>query len=471
MRARSAQVFTDNIYARGLIRRLVTNVINTGLNPEATPRAGLLGLPWTEDQWTAWAEDIESRWELWGSDPRVCDWLSADTWAILQQTIYREATIEGDVLVVLRTGPAGVPRVQMIPGSAVTAPWGQVVRAGNVIKYGVELDPQGRQVAYWIRQGAEKYTRIPAYGEKSGRRIAWLFYGTDKRANEVRGCPLLQLVIQSVREIDRYRDATQRKAILNAILAVFVKKNGERIGSGALTGGATRKTAIQGAGEDGVERRFNIASLIPGVVMEELQAGEEITAHGSDGTDHKFGEFEAAIVAGLAWAHEIPPEILTLAFRQNYSASRAAINELKSFLDRERGRVADQVSTPIYQEFLIGLAANEKISAPGLLATARDVRNYEYSAAWMAVEWNGAIKQSVDLLKEVNAYKAMIAEGFITHDRATRDLTGMKYSRVVARLRKENELKAAAMEPIGGYNPTGGSRPAEPAIDDSGGEG
>jgi hypothetical protein len=37
LRKRSEQLFNENLYAKGLIRRLVTNEINTGLTPESLP--------------------------------------------------------------------------------------------------------------------------------------------------------------------------------------------------------------------------------------------------------------------------------------------------------------------------------------------------------------------------------------------------------------------------------------------------
>jgi capsid protein len=467
LRTRSAQVFKDNLYARGLIRRLVTNVINTGLTLEATPIADLIPLAWTEDDWTEWSEDVEGRFELWGADARVCDYQSLQTWPEIQQTVYREAVIEGDVLVIARTGPAGVPRIQIIPGSMVGTPWGKQPREGNKITQGVERDSLGRHIAFWVKSATGEMQRIPAIGEKSGRRIAWLVYGTDKRHAEVRGEPLLSLVLQSVKEIDRYRDAAQRKALLNAILAIFVTKNGERLGSGPLTGGATRRISGQVTGTDGSPRQFNISNLVPGLMVEEMQAGEEVKAHGLEGTDIRFGEFESAIVSGLAWAHEIPPEILTLAFRQNYSASRAAVNELKSFLDRERGRWASNLLAPVYQEYFTAMVAGGRIEAPGFLAVARDVAAYELAGAWLAADWNGAIKQSVDIQKEVGAYAQMIAEGLITHDRAARDVSGMKFSRLIRRLKKENQLKAEAMKPLGGFNPSGASQPQPATLDES----
>ncbi len=44
LRERSSQLFTENLYARGLIRRLITNEINTGLTPEATPDEQIIGV-------------------------------------------------------------------------------------------------------------------------------------------------------------------------------------------------------------------------------------------------------------------------------------------------------------------------------------------------------------------------------------------------------------------------------------------
>ena len=44
LRARSAQLFNENLYARRMIRRLITNSINTGLTPEAMPDEEILGM-------------------------------------------------------------------------------------------------------------------------------------------------------------------------------------------------------------------------------------------------------------------------------------------------------------------------------------------------------------------------------------------------------------------------------------------
>ena len=73
--------------------------------------------------------------------------------------------------------------------------------------------------------------------------------------------------------------------------------------------------------------------------------------------------------------------------------------------------------------------------------------NYDF-AAWTKSDWSGAIKPSTDVLKTAKGYKEQISMGVITRDRASRELTGMKYSKVVRRLAKENQQLAEAMEPF-----------------------
>jgi capsid protein len=205
-----------------------------------------------------------------------------------------------------------------------------------------------------------------------------------------------------------------------------------------------RRTAEVITDSNGEERRFTAAELFPGVVIDELQVGEKIAAHGSTGTDEKIGDFQAAVMQVVAWCHEIPPEILELSFSNNYSASQAAINEFKMFLNRVRTDWGDDFCAPIYEEWLVSEVLNQKVDAPGLLQAWRDASQYDVYGAWVASEWAGQIKPAVDLTKLVNGYTLMVEQGFVTRDRAARELTGMKFSKVAKRLKVENEMLAEA---------------------------
>jgi len=473
LRARSAQLDRENLYAHGLISRLLTNEINTGLLLEATPNGELLGIQPEEtetgemvDPLEAWSEDVENRFQIWADAPTLCDYHSEKTFFALQRAARREALVAGDVLInIVFNNAAKVPQVQIISGGRVKTPWDPDKVKGRNIKHGVEIDGQGRHVAYWVEDG-ETFKRIPARGPKSGRRIAWLLYGTPRRLDDVRGMPILALILQSLKELDRYRDAAQRKALINSLLAVFVKKTQDKPGTKPFTKGATRKDA---AAVDGGDRVFEIQNLIPGLAFEELQSGEEPVPFSTSGTDLNFPGFEAAIIHAIAWANEIPPEILTLAFEKSYSAARGAVNEFKLYLNRVRADFADSFTEPIYREWLLSQVLAGKIDAPGLLEAWRNPAAFDTFGAWIASDWTGAIKPSIDLEKEVKAYTAMVEQGFMTRDRATKELTGTKFSKNVKRLKTENELlkeASGALSAAPSPAPAGGDGGGEPDEDE-----
>ena len=448
LRARSAQLFNDNLYARGLIRRLITNEINTGLTPEACPDESIIGVP--EDSLNDWTETVENRFSIWAKNPDLCDYKRADTFGALQREARREALVSGDVLVVLdQSQITKLPRVRLVRGDHVQTPLaGYTVRRGNTISHGVEQDSRSRVVAHWVKQEDGSSKRIPARGEKSGRRISWLVYGTDRRMGEIRGQPLLAIVLQSLKEIDRYRDSAQRKAVINSILAMFIKKTEDKMGTLPVTGGAVRRGAAQTSSENGTPRDYNIASQIPGLVMEELQHGEEPVGFHSQGTDVSFGVFEEAIVQSIAWAHEIPPEILKLAFSNNYSASQAAINEFKIYLNMRWSIEGENFCNPIYTEWLISEVLTQKIAARGLIEAWRNPLSYDIFGAWVACDWYGSIKPSTDMLKQAKGSRMLVEEGWSTNAREARITTGTKFSKNIKRLKRENELKAEAMRPM-----------------------
>ena len=445
LRAWSSQLFNENPYARGIIRRLVTNEINTGLHPEPSPDESIIGV--ADESLNDWAEDVENRFTLWAKTPWLCDWAEQDSFGAIQRAARMEALISGDVLVVMRQSVAtGLPAVQLIPGSLVQTPIGDI--SDNNITHGVERDDRGRHVAYWIAQEDGTYKRLPAWGEKSGRKLAWLVYGTEKRLDDVRGQPLLALIIQSLKELDRYRDSVQRKAVINSILAMFIKKTQDKPGSLPFQAGAARKATATTTDGDGSTRQLGITRHVPGVVAQELQVGEEPVGFGSQGIDLAFGPFEEVIVQTMAWANEIPPEILRLAFSNNYSASQAAINEFKIYLNKVREDFGEKFCHPVYVEWLISEVLANKITATNLIASWRDLRRHDEFTAWTSCEWAGAIKPSTDIKKQAQGYELLEAKAWITNDRASRELTGTNWSKNVRRKKREMEMLVEALRPL-----------------------
>lgn len=448
LRKRSAQLFTENIYARGLIRRLITNEVNTGLTPQAVPNDEILGL--SQEQNNVWTEKVENYFHLWSRNPHLCDWRQRATFAELQRNARRESLICGDVLIVSRVhSKTNGPSIQLISGDAVVTPLSQVnLQAGHRIEHGVELDAAERHVAYWVLQRNGDTKRIPAFGKRTGRRMAWLMYGTDKRYSEVRGTPFLALMLQSLKEIDRYRDSAQRKATVNSMVAAYIKKTQDRVGTLPMTGGALRNQTANVTDSNNTNRKITFSDHMPGLVLQELNVGEEPVFCRGDGTDVNFPVFEDAIIQTLSWASEMPPEIVRLGFTNNYSASQAALNEFKIYLNYAWSFIGEQFCTPIYTDWLLNEVLSGRIEAQGLLEAWRDLSKYEIFGSWTDVEWYGSIKPTTDIVKQAKGSAILVDRAWSTNTREARVTTGTDFGRNVKRLKRENELLVEAMRPM-----------------------
>jgi lambda family phage portal protein len=467
LRARSVELFEKNIYARGIIRRLVTNVINVGLHLESMPEEAILGQP--EDGLADWAEDTETRFDLWANEAIVCDFFQRQSFGALQAQAYLEALIAGDVLVTLiQDQRTKLPRIKLISGSCVQQPLealsGQLP-SGNKVCHGVELDSNGRQVAYWIAQDDGKSKRLPAYGEKSGRRLAFLVYGTEKRLDDVRGKPILSILLQSLKEIDRYRDSIQRKAVINSILAMYIQKDVAKPGSRALARNATKLGTKSTVDTEGKARSFRTAEHIPGLVLDELQAGEEPKAFITNGTTEEFGTFERAIIDAMAWCLEIPPSAVRLVFESSYSAAQAETIEFRMFLLRVQTWWGETFCQPVYCDWLLSAVLANKVRAKGFLEAWRDLSRFDEYSAWTAADWTGQIKPSIDPIKTIGSYEDGCRSGIFTRARAAREVSGSKFSRNVRQLERENQQIAKANAPLAALKAA--EKPAAPTPQDN----
>jgi capsid protein len=167
----------------------------------------------------------------------------------------------------------------------------------------------------------------------------------------------------------------------------------------------------------------------------------------------------------MAWACEIPPAILWLSYSSNYSASQGEINEFKIFLNPTRTFFGEQFPQLIYEDWFISSVLTGRVEAPGFLEFWRDPLQHDKYAAWVSSDWSGAIKPSSDIVKVAKGYTLLVKEGFITRARSTRETTGMKYSKVVKRLKQENEQLAEALRPILELKKEFGNQNTETAIE------
>jgi len=197
-----------------------------------------------------------------------------------------------------------------------------------------------------------------------------------------------------------------------------------------------------------VDTTVKTSGLVPGLFLEGLQAEETVKFFQNNGVDANFQAFEHAILIGLAWALEIPPAILLLSYSSNYSASQGEVSEFKIYLYKEQMRFAYGNNDKIYQEWFLSMVLLNKIEAKSYLQAVADPMKWDISRAWTMCDWSGSVKPSSDMLKITNAYLKQIEGGLNTNERACRELTNQKFSKVARKLRRENQMKADYMRPL-----------------------
>lgn len=448
LRQRSIQLYNENLYASGLINRFITNIINTGLMLEAKPVASILGI--SDDEMSKWTDDIESRFTMYGNNKKLVDFYGEKTLGQLQAQRELQALVEGDVLVVYHFDKKTMlPKIQLISSNCVQSPidGDQGLRDGHYIENGVEFDSERREVAYHVLKDDGSYVRYPRIGERSGRLMANLYRPGKRIMGQVRGMPLLANVLQSLREIDRYRDSVQRKAVTTSFLALAVEKEADTISAKPLGAASTRSMSV--TGDNGY--KLNLKNFNPGVFIDDMPAGHKIKMMGSDGTDLSFGDFEAAIINAVAWSKGMPAEVLKMAFGSNYAASKQATSEFSMFLDEERTNTTTTNDHPLYHEWLYVEALKGNISAPGMIEAWNDPNQYAFVGAWIQSDWSGSVKLNADFVKEVQGWKLAVESTFATNEMACKALFGKKHNLIVNQLIHENQKVAKANDALGEF--------------------
>jgi len=397
----------------------------------------------SEDEATDWDQESETDWGLWGADPLQCDFKKQSTIGKLAEQCRQTALVSGDCLVILRMNKiTGLPMVELIDGEKVKTPFGKTKNGNNRIVHGVELDKNDRHVAYHVtsfKDGKYESKRIPAFGEKSGRKISWLVYGTDKRLDSVRGEPILALVLYMLRELDRAMNAEQRAATINGMLPLFIKKTEKGSGGAGFGQGAIRKDSIVVTDNTGGDSRtVNFQSDLPGKVQE-MAFGEEPVSFNTQRPNVNFKIFEEMIINTFSWALEIPPEIARLLFTNSFAASRQANNEFNVYLQYRSVTFGNEFYQPIYKERLISAVLTNQLVAPGLIEAWRDKWQWRIVGGWTSAVWEGISRPSVDIAKDVKAAVEGISNGIGTVKWWTKRITGQNWRAVYKQRSREDK--------------------------------
>jgi capsid protein len=459
LRVRAWQLFLESEICQMIIKRKTRWVIGNGLKLQAEPQREILEGDNIKIDTQSFNKQVEQRFRLYANSS-MADYAGMKTLNEIADTVFTNANVGGDVLVIIRL-VNNVPKIQVIDGCHLINPVNTGYYRGertapvtnNIIRNGIEIDDTGRHIAYWIRTCDYKAERVPAYG-KSGLRIAFLVQGGKYRLDHVRGIPAISQVIESIKKLERYKEATIGSAEERQKVAWFIKhgpaSTGEPVLNGVLKANGTELPTTS----DGKQVVNNIYATTNKTVHD-LPLDTEMQALESK-NELYFKEFYNVNVELICAAIDIPPNVAMGKYDSNFSASRAALKDWEHTLMVERRKFADQFYQLIYVYWLEVQILMGKIDAPGYLRAVLQ-GNEMILTAYRNARWVGSNVPHIDPEKEVRAIRLMLGNDdapLITHEAAAETLNTGDFGAIMEQYADElKRLQQAGIEVTQGNKP------------------
>lgn len=432
LRYRSWQAYIESDLAQIILSRMCTWIIGGGLKLQAEPSKKILQMENLPDDTNEFSEQVEARFSLYGKST-MADYSDMRSLGLIANTAYLNSIVGGDVLVVLRYVD-GLVKVQLIDGSHVQSPsWKESTKLdnGNTIKYGIEIAPNGQHVGYYVCTVDKPDGEfIPARSVATGLVCAYMIYALEYRLDNVRGLPLIAAVLESIKKIERYKEATLGNAEEQAKIAYSIEHDVHSTGENPMLEKLAQNFNVDAPNDsvtiDGrsLEKTFAATTNKTAINM---PIGAKVQMHENKGTLNFDGFFN--INADILCATvQIPPEVAKSKYDSNFSSSRAALKDWEHTINVKRKVFSEFFYQKIYNFWLETEILKNKIQAPGYLMAK--VQNNRYVIeAYRNARWPGSNVPHIDPLKEVNAERAKLGKSaesipLTTVEAATEALNG-----------------------------------------------
>jgi len=306
LRARARQLVNDNPYAAGFVEELANNVVGPvgiRLRPQITTQNDVAH--------KAANNAIKEAWADWGL-PENASVDGHDSWTDLQRLVLQTIATDGECFLRRRMyydNPHGFT-LQIIDADQVDDLYNVVGGPGqNDIRMGVEINADGRPVAYHVR------TRHPSDGILTERiripaeEIKHLFI--RYRPNQHRGVTWFAPVLTSLKMHDGYSEAELVAARTAAAKMGFIVTDPASVGSGSVD-----------PNDEDTER---LTEASPGVI-DELEPGQKFESWDPQHPNAAYDAFTKVILRGIARGLGISYTALTGdLLGVSYSSIRAGI--------------------------------------------------------------------------------------------------------------------------------------------------
>jgi capsid protein len=436
LRLRGYDAFVKTDTVKLLVNRRLQYVIGNGLKLESEPNKTVLKSEGIEDLPKEFQRLVEERWKIYTRSKYV-DFEKRRNLHGLAKDFYSDKFKGGDCLVICRFEEKGVT-AQFISGEHVGTPFPgdeslSEQLQNTTISHGIECNERGEHVAYYVWTKGEngdlgKYERIPAYGEKSKRRLAWMIYGQCLSPDQKRGVPDFAQILEKVSKLDRYTEASVGKAEQAAKILFAIEHEQYSTGENPMDAIVKKKMRVveDNSNLDGYTLSDGLANRIVETTTNQtfnLPPGASLKNFGTN-IESDYADFHDKNQNDIFSSSDTPPEVARQMYNSNYSASRAAINGWGHIVDIDRQDFANQFYRPFYRLWLEFEVLTNKIEAPGFVrALIED--NLMVIEAYTACRFTGKNMPHIDPLKEIKAIREALGnpkEGItplISHEQAT----------------------------------------------------
>lgn len=399
LRPRARDLVRNHGIAAGAHQTMVDNVVGRGLRLVSIPDYRALGRDkkWAEE----WSTDVESKFRSW-AETTDCDAAGMSNFYQLTSQVFRGGLLNGEGLAIpLWISGRGrwSTKLQVIEADRLSTPPGQI--DGPHMRGGIEIDDYGRPLAYHIRKihpgdlylnwigNMWMFERIEAETPWGRKRV--IHVHDQERSAQHRGKPLLTPVLTQFKMLDHYQRTEMQAAIVNAIVAAFIKTP------------LDSETIAQQFGQDIDDPRYQSflqqrneyrVQMKSGLVMP-LLPGDDLVPFTPSRPSGAYATFVENCVRHIGAGLGLPYELILKDFsKTNYSSARAALLEAWRFFLGRRDWLATLWCTPCFALWLEEAINAGEVEAPDF---------YANTYAYTRCRWTGPPRGWIDPVKEAQA--------------------------------------------------------------------
>lgn len=459
LRERSRDLAMNAPLATAAVNSTRTNCIGSGLIPKPKIDYKFLGI--SQEEANEIQRLIKREFSIW-AESTLCDNNDQNNFYELQQIVFNDWLRNGEGFVLIKYGKK-VPympyqlRLKLVEADRVCTEgsldgeydgFDKEESNGNTVVNGVEIDKEGKVIAYHIATrfpgsygvGSLKWKRVEKRGRKTGNlNILHIFNG--ERTDQYRGVPFLAPVIQAIKQLTRYTEAEIMAAVVNSLFTIFITTETGDDMEGFAGGDEEEEENGTGDSTESGNSKDDEINVGTGTVNF-LKEGEGVHAVESTHPSGNYDAFVSSMAVQIGAALEIAPEVLLKKFSNNFSASKGAMNETwKAFIMRRKWFI-DDFCQAVYELWFNEAVSKGRIKAPGYF------NNLLVKQAYTNATWNGPAQGHMNPLQEVSASVKRIENGLSTHADECSSMNGSDYEENIRILETENKLLADARKQL-----------------------